>query len=57
MDSLKSRLRAIFYPPGTNPLNWKLLFIIFFALVGPVLLLSFTKLYEAHKWPARNRDL
>ncbi|XP_078363022.1 uncharacterized protein LOC144647143 isoform X2 [Oculina patagonica] len=32
MDALKSRLRAIFYPPGTNPLNWKLLFIVFFAL-------------------------
>lgn len=37
MDALKSRLRAILYPPGTNPLNWKILFIVFCSVVGETL--------------------
>lgn len=36
MDALKSRLRATLYPPGTNPLNWKILFIVFCSVVGEV---------------------
>ena len=34
MDTLKSRLRAILYPPGTNPLNWKICFIVFCSVVS-----------------------
>lgn len=37
MDALKSRLRAILYPPGANPLNWKILFIVFCSVVGETL--------------------
>lgn len=32
MDFLKSRLRGIICPPGTTPLNWKLVSILFFSL-------------------------
>ncbi|XP_022777719.1 protein ZINC INDUCED FACILITATOR-LIKE 1-like [Stylophora pistillata] len=31
MNFLMSFLRGIFYPPGTNSLNWKLFFIVFLS--------------------------
>ena len=42
MNFLTSKVRRIFYPPGTTPVNWKILANVFLSMVGAI----FTSWYD-----------
>ena len=37
MNFLTSKVRRIFYPPGTTPVNWKILANVFLSMAGAIL--------------------
>ena len=52
MEILKSRLRAIVYPPGTTPIDWRLFSILFLSMVRrpPVYFTTFQFFFSSIVW-------